>query len=79
MAKDTSGITAGIMNQTFIQGEKVMVRRLGDGNEHRAKVVGVAVNDVIKIMIIEMVDPISDNYKYSHCSMPEVCIDKETW
>lgn len=79
MAKDTSGITAGIMNQTFIQGEKVMVRRLGDGNEYRAKVVGVAVDmGGYKAMIIEIIDSYR-NYEFSHAMMLEVCIDKETW
>ena len=79
MTKDTTGTTHGILGQTFTLGEKVMVRRLGDGNEYRAKIAGIGINDVAKVMIIEIVDPLSDDYEFTHCVMTEVCIDKETW
>lgn len=83
MAKDKSGIDAGTVGQTFIQGEKVMIRRLGDGNEYRAKISGIAVDSGYgaKNMIVEIVDPYknSEDYPFTHANMPEACIDKESW
>ena len=77
--KDTTNTTSGTIGQDFVQGEKVMVRRLGDGNEYRAEIAGVAVgSEPAKIMIIKIVDPFKD-YPFTHCSMPEACIDKESW
>lgn len=78
--KDTTGTIYGTMNQTFEQGEKVMIRRIGDGFEYRAKIVGLS-GDVIgaKTMICEMVDSFRANYPYTHITITEVCIDKEEW
>ena len=80
MKKDESGIATGTIGQSFIQGEKVMIRRFGDGMEYRAKIAGIAV-DVIaaKIMICEIVDPFTHDYPFSHVSITEACIDKESW
>ncbi len=79
MMKDNTGRTSGITEQTFFQGEKVMVRRLGDGNEYRAKIAGIAVGGMVKVMIVEIVDPLLEGYEFTHCPITEVCIDKETW
>jgi len=79
---DTSGIDSGTIGQIFTQGEKVMLRRLGGvgGNrEYRAKIAGIAVDDVIKIMICEIVDPLPADYPFSHIAITEACIDKENW
>lgn len=77
MTKDISGITHGEMNQTFTQGEEVMIRRLGDGNEYRAKIAGVSADTPgCKIMIVEMIDTFNENYEFSHCGITEACIDK---
>lgn len=63
----------------FVQGEKVMIRRLGDDKEYRAIIVGQANEHWPKGMIIEMVDPIHKDYEFTHCVITEVCIDQETW
>ena len=79
MKEDKTGVTHGIMGQTFTQGEKVMIRRLGDGMEYRAKIAGVAVDIEFKVMICEIVDPFHADYPYSHLTVTEACIDKESW
>lgn len=77
--KDNTGKTSGVTEQTFFNGEKVMIRRLGDGKEYRAKIAGISVDGLVKAMIIEIVDPLSEDYEFTHCAIIEVCIDKETW
>lgn len=77
--KDTTGTVYGKLNQTFVQGEKVMLRRFGDGNEYRAKIAGVAIDMPAKVMICEVVDPFRSPYAYSHVAITEACIDKESW
>lgn len=80
MNKDNSGIKTGRKGQVFANGDKVMIRRLGDGLEYRAKIAGVAVDTDVKIMIIEIVDDYSNgNYTFPYGAMPEVCLDKENW
>ncbi len=67
-------------NQNFQPNQKVMIRRLGDDKEYRAKVAGLAstVSGDTYIYIVEMVDKL-DNSKWSHVCIPEVCLDDETW
>lgn len=65
--------------KTFTQGEKVMIRRLGNDKEYRAIIVGISNEHWPKGMIIEMVDPIHGAYKFTHCVITEVCIDQEPW
>lgn len=80
MNKDTTGSIYGAVNQTFTQGEKVMVRRLGDGLEYRAKIAGVSTDlGLFKSMIVEIIDPFSDDYEFTHTAVTEACIDKESW
>lgn len=73
--------TKGIAGQTFTQDERVMVRRLGDGQEYRATIAGIAVDSPVKIMIVKIIDRFrnEEDYNFTHCAMPEVCIDKEEW
>lgn len=77
--KDTTGIGSGTIGQTFVQDEKVMIRRLGDGYEYRAKVAGIAIDNEAKVVICEIIDPFNSDYAYSHIAMTEACIDKENW
>lgn len=77
--KDTTETFYGTLNQSFTQGEKVMIRRLGDGNEYRAKIAGVAIDTEAKVMICEIVDPFKSKYAYSHVAITEACLDKENW
>lgn len=77
--KDSTGRNSGVTEQTFFHGEKVMIRRLGDGEEYRAKIAGISVDGLVKVMIIEIVDPLLESYEFTHCPITEVCIDKETW
>lgn len=80
MKEDKSGIASGTIGQTFVQGERVMIRRLGDGMEYRAIIAGIAIDVELKVMICEIVDPFSKaDYSFSHVSMVESCIDKESW
>ena len=65
--------------KVFTQGEKVMIRRLGDDKEYRAIIVGIAHEAWPKGMIIEMIDPIHKDYEFTHCVITEVCIDQEPW
>lgn len=76
---DSTGVTSGILDQSFAQDEKVMIRRFGDGMEYRARIAGIS-NDAAecKTMICELIDPIG-NYPYSHLVVTEACIDKEIW
>lgn len=79
MNVDTTGVTSGILGQSFIQGEKVMIRRFGDGMEYRARIAGISAEVAeFKTMICELIDPIGD-YPYSHLTVTEACIDKEIW
>jgi len=77
--KDTTGTVYGKSGQTFVQGEKVMLRRFGDGYEYRAKIAGVAIDMPAKVMICEVVDSLENPYEYTHIAITEVCIDKENW
>lgn len=79
MNKDTNTYFESKTGQTFFQDEKVMIRRLGDGMQYRARIAGIAVDNDIKIMICEMIDHPRADYPFTHISMPEVCIDKEIW
>ena len=68
MTEDKSGIETGTIGQDFEQGEKVMIRRLGDGNEYRAKIAGIAVDSGYgaKNMIVEIVDPYKNGEDYPY-------------
>lgn len=56
-----------------------MIRRLGDDNEYRARVVGIMAETVgINFYIVEMIDqPLGS--VWTHLCMPEVCMDIEDW
>ena len=76
---DSTGVTTGILGQSFVQDEKVMIRRFGDGMEYRARIAGISTEAAeCKFMICELIDPIG-NYSYSHLVVTEACIDKEIW
>ncbi len=80
MKEDNSGVLSGTLGQTFTQGEKVMIRRLGDGKEYRAKIAGISAEIAeFKVMICEIVDPFNTDYSFSHIVITEACIDKESW
>lgn len=65
--------------QDFSQNQKVMIRRLGDGGEYRAKVVGVEArlteND---FYIVELFDDMPGR-EWTHVCMTEACLDPEDW
>ena len=67
------------MKQNFVQDQKVMVRRLGDDGEYRAKVVGVMAEFVeVNFYIVEMIDQLP-GLTWTHACMPEGCMDPENW
>ena len=74
---DKSNIKGGTPNQVFVQGQEVMVRRLGDGMEYKAKIAGLAVGlPEFSVYILEIVDPLPDNtHDWSHFTLTAACID----
>ena len=70
----------GLKRQNFTQDQKVMIRRLNDGKEYRAKIVGVAsdVLDGCTFYIVEAVDRIH-GLLWSHHVMIESCLDPVEW
>ena len=70
------------MKQNFVLDQKVTVRRLGDGGEYRARIVGIqAEHPEIDFYIIEIVDqfPNTQQHEYeanwTHVCMTEACLD----
>ena len=74
---DKTGKNGGTPNQTFVQGQEVMVRRLGDGMEYKAKIAGIAVVlPEFNMYILEIVDPVPNNPRgWSHFTLTAACID----
>lgn len=67
------------MKQNFTQDQKVMIRRLGDDCEYRAKVVGImAKTGDFDFYIVEMIDQ-PKGLTWTHSCMPESCMDLEDW
>lgn len=70
------------MQYNFEQNEEVLVHSLGIlrlDKTYRAKVCGISVdhgNNPATIYIIEIIDPIDSDYKFSHCSMPAACLKR---
>jgi hypothetical protein len=60
------------------EGQKVIIHSLGpmypDGFECGATVVGVSVNDVIRIYIVRLDNPADLHSNYSCVTMPECCL-----
>ena len=65
------------IKKNFKQNDWVWIRRLGDGRQHKGKIVGKASEHIIDFYIIELVSPIP-GYEYTHCVIPEACLDKIT-
>jgi len=67
------------MQQKFGQNQKVMIRRVGDGAEYRAKVVGVLARfPDCDFYIVELFDEMPGN-EWTHVCMTEACLDPEIW
>ena len=65
--------------QKFSQNQKVMIRRIGDGKEYRAKVVGIMVRmPDCDFYIVELFDEMPRN-DWTHVCMTEACLDPENW
>jgi len=65
--------------QKFGQNQKVMIRRLGDDGEYRAKVVGVSARlPDCDIYIVELFDEMP-GMEWTHVCMTEACLDPENW
>lgn len=63
--------------KNFVQDEPVIMRRIGDGKEYRAKVVGKSVEGATDFYIVELLDPIPGN-SWTHIAITEACLDKST-
>ena len=67
------------MKKHFVQNQKVMIRRLGDDKEYRGRVVGISAHVAeLSFYIVEVVDKLP-GYNWTHCTIPEVCLDAENW
>jgi hypothetical protein len=60
------------------EGQKVVIHSLGsyypDGFECGAKIVGVSVDDVIRIYIVQLENPADMESDYSCVTIPECCL-----
>ena len=64
-----------MFHKDFVQDQLVMVRRLDNrGREYKAKVVGKSISNVIDHYIVEFLEPVP-GYEWTHCSLPEGCLD----
>ena len=67
------------MKKNFSQNQKVMIRRIGDGAEYRAKVVGVSsIHPECDFYIVELIDKLP-SCGWTHVTMVESCLDAENW
>tara|TARA_R110000823_G_scaffold97570_2_gene211895 strand:+ start:2865 stop:3074 length:210 start_codon:yes stop_codon:yes gene_type:complete len=61
--------------KNFKQDEKVMIRRIGDGGEYRAKVVGIMAQlPEQDFYIVELTDDLP-GCLWSHACMTDACLD----
>ncbi len=66
------------MKKNLVQGQLVEVHSLGKthgDNRYKAKICGVAVDNNVTIYIVEMIDEIYLGWPYTHCAVPESCLD----
>jgi hypothetical protein len=65
----------------FQQGDNVLIHSIGpDGKTYRARICGLAHDwgdDPATSYIVEMIDSIRDDYKFTHCVMPAACLKYE--
>lgn len=59
-------------------GQIVVIRRLGDDKEYKARVCGIAYECTINnFYIVEMIDRIAGNDEWTHCVITGACIDEK--
>lgn len=65
--------------KTYVCGQSVIVRRLGDGGEYRARVCGIVSEDPVAIFyILEMIDELPGfNDDWTHRVIIDSCIDEK--
>lgn len=63
-------------HKNFVQDQLVMIRRLdGSGSEYKGKVVGKSSTGIVDFYIVELLEIIIFEYEYTHCTIPEGCLD----